>query len=314
MNTLSTSIAEHLTEVPAELSGLSLDDYRHLVSLLEAELTTRGLTPFSLDRDAVRVLTPDRRNGTWYLGSLARECANAERERWPAIMGQYIDRFGEPQSMLLSALERAKDFAWATERLRVRLFPSNHARMPVGGSVEREVAPGLCAVLVLDLGDALVQVGEELARGWAVARPALFELATRNVAEKVEVERAETEAGRGVALVTLYGESNAVSSHLLALDRHLPRDATRGALVVVPARHGVVFHVIRGVEMTDAIAPLRELAAMMYASEPGPISREVYWYRAGKLDLVRLKALGGRVVSLEGPHGLVTIAQRFSRR
>jgi len=66
-------------------------------------------------------------------------------------------------------------------------------------------------------------------------------------------------------------------------------------VVVVPARHGLVFHVIRGVEMMDAIAPLRELAAMMYAGEPGPISREVYWYRAGKLELVRLTPLGGGV-------------------
>ncbi|MDB4928729.1 MAG: hypothetical protein JWM10_1213 [Myxococcaceae bacterium] len=111
--------------------------------------------------------------------------------------------------------------------------------------------------------------------------------------------------------MTLYSERNAVSSHLLSPDRHLPCDATRGA-VGGPARDGLVFRVIRRVEITKALSALCELAAAMFASDPGPIIRVVYRYRAGKLERVPLKPVGGRVVALEGPRAVVTTGQRFS--
>ena len=228
-------------------------------------------------------------------------------------MRAFLDRSAAPSEILVEAVERAQDFTHAAEHLVVRLYPAEVPKMKEDDSVEREAAPGIRAVLALDLGDAVVHVGEELARSWAVPLHELFERAARNVAEHTPVESSHTEPLPGARLVTLYGSRNTVSSHVLSLGRHLPADATRGALVVVPARHMLVFHVIRDAAMLDAVRALRLLAEMMYAREPGPISRSIYWYHAGKLELVRLKQVGG-VAALAGPHALVTIATRLSRR
>ncbi len=78
-----------------------------------------------------------------------------------------------------------------------------------------------------------------------------------------------------------------------AADRH-------GAIVSVPHRHALLFHVIRDGKVVDAVNWLVPLAAAMYREGPGSISPALYWWHAGALSLLPTR-FDGRQIDVAPP-------------
>ena len=84
------------------------------------------------------------------------------------------------------------------------------------------------------------------------------------------------------------GDSFYTASRVLALEavvrqvtgRELPPE---GALVAMPFRHQLAFHVIRDSGMVLALNAMASFAASGYEDTPGSISPYVYWWRGGTL-------------------------------
>jgi hypothetical protein len=108
-------------------------------------------------------------------------------------------------------------------------------------------------------------------------------LALENVWRENPATKAEYPLPDGGKLIGLEGEHNFVSSHALMLERHLPELLPHGALVSIPRRDSVFLHVIEDRTVDEAFAKMAQVAHLMYADGPGPVTPTLHWWQAGKL-------------------------------
>ncbi|MFF3494238.1 immunity 49 family protein [Streptomyces sp. NPDC002795] len=212
------------------------------------------------------------------LANLARRCAQAPEEDWPALVDAHF-----------AALADASRGGEGAEELLagtcLRLVPAD----AVGGAVApvhaREVAEGLRLVLALEGPDSVrLLTDEDVARAgadelWAAARRALTRSPMRH--EEVRLD------GHPV-LYSVYGEAHSVATKAVVLPEVVAEVTGRrmpdaGALVAVPTRHLLAFHPIVDGSAADALNDLATYAVRAHDEGPGPLSPRVYWWHDGRL-------------------------------
>ncbi|MGW7364048.1 hypothetical protein ACWGI8_11605 [Streptomyces sp. NPDC054841] len=220
------------------------------------------------------------------LGNLAAVCHNDERgpRVWPDVIRQHV-------GMVLRTMDAPSALdTLPPDQIRAQLYPrviGSDGLDRMTFSYARTLAPGLSEVLALDLPESVMMLTDEALEPLGDV-PGLRERALDNL-RGLPVEAHETvkDAG-GMCFEVVVGDSFYTASRVLVLDalvrqvtgQHITAD---GALVALPFRHQLAFHVIRDTTVIPSLNALAAFAASGYADTPGAITPYVYWWRAGTL-------------------------------
>ena len=251
-----------------------------LLGLLEVELRGRGLH--------WRVEAPERvevyRKGRPEPGSrldvsaLRERMARSAKADWPDLVEQTVTGW-------LAEARRNASPAWAAP-LRSRLLPA-HLAAGTAGALTRCALPGLTEVVLCETGPR--GGGRLLAAEQARSLPAgpdeVFAAARANVHLEGELA-AERMTVDGARLTLLTGPGPYCPTHVFWLAEYLERDGAapeNGALVVVPHRHLLAYHVIETTEAVAAAGALLRLASRQFETAPGALTDRLYWWRADRV-------------------------------
>ncbi|MFD7445631.1 hypothetical protein [Streptomyces sp. NPDC059909] len=220
------------------------------------------------------------------LGNLAAVCHNDERgpRVWPEVIRGHV-------AMVLRTMDAPSALdTLPPDQIRSQLYPrviGSEGLDPETFGYARTLAPGLCEVLALDLPESVMMLTDEALEPLGEV-PRLRERAMDNL-RGLPIEGHETikDAG-GMCFEVVVGDSFYTASRVLVLDalvrqvtgQHITAD---GALVALPFRHQVAFHVIRDATVIPTLNGMAAFAASGYADTPGAITPYVYWWRAGTL-------------------------------
>lgn len=263
------------SEVPSWASFFDDERFRAFLTVVEAELVSRGLT-YELGDGVVALHGPGVKDGlTLGLQNLAQLCNHEPLAAWSDVVsGHFAGMLGRDAEEAELA-RRVHDFEAVRPSLRVRLYGEEVAGPE---RVTWPVADGLTAALVFDLPTAVRTVSAEDAGRWGRSREELYAIGLANaLKEPVEVEEVQLEGGGVVQ--ALMGPSFFTSARALSLD--VPDDHPYGALVAVPHRHVVLVHVIAGLEVVRAINTMIVMTNGLFREGPGSISSDLYWSRGG---------------------------------
>ncbi|GLF97819.1 hypothetical protein [Streptomyces yaizuensis] len=206
------------------------------------------------------------------------------RRAWPDLVHQHV-------GMVLRTMDEPSALdTLSTEQIRSQLYPrivGADAFEAENFGYARSPAPGLYEIIALDLPESVMMLTDDALRPLGDLRY-LREQALYNL-RGLPVESHETIRGEaGMRFEVVVGDSFYTASRLLALE-NVVRETTGeeltpdGALVAVPFRHQLAFHVIRDASVVPALNAMASFAATGYVDAPGAISPCVYWWHGGRL-------------------------------
>ncbi|MER5888247.1 hypothetical protein ABT160_30870 [Streptomyces sp. NPDC001941] len=220
------------------------------------------------------------------LGNLAAVLHNDDRgpRVWPELVRQHV-------GMVLRTMDAPSALdTLPPEQIRAQLYPrviGGEGLNPQTFGYARAVAPGLYEILALDLPESVMMLTDEALEPLGDLGE-LRERALHNL-RALPVEGHETvKDADGMRFEVVLGDSFYTASRVLALDelvrritgQELPPD---GALVAMPFRHQLAFHVIRDTGVIPSLNAMASFAASGFTDTPGAISPYVYWWRGGTL-------------------------------
>jgi hypothetical protein len=275
---------------PAEFAGL--------VRQVRGELDRRRVR-YALDEATGTVTVAD--GGSYGLDNLFR-LANASDERdWPELVANHVRILFDTPRPDVNAL--LADHEAARARLRVRVLPTAtaedaHLRLPV--------APGLDAVVALDLEDSVVIPPRERFADWEMDLDEVFRLALEQTRHEPLPPADAIPLGDGTTLLRIESPSFFTATAVLFLADHV-EVGEAGALVAVPSRHTLLVHVIEDAHAaTEALHRLASIVPGLEAELPGGLSDTIYWAHEDALEPIPTSYADGRL-TVEPPPAFVAM-------
>jgi hypothetical protein len=261
------------------LTMLTAQQAQRLRSLVRDAFARRGVEVAVL-ADHVRD-DAGREFGLWNLAAL---CSGARREReWPAVVEDHVDRvlrvMGGPEEV------QDLDPAQVPASVHLRLYDAEGVPDRLPFSYAQELAPGLLELLAVDLPESVALLtDEDVERLGGLADLRRAGLANLRAVRELEHEVVRRDDGSRVDLVM--GDSFFTASLALVLPdlvrqttgEQVPED---GALVCLPFRHQVAFHLLRDVSVVPTLSAMTGFAVHGYSEGAGPVSPWVFWWRQG---------------------------------
>jgi hypothetical protein len=277
---------------PDWASFMAGEEYRAFVAALDRELRRRG-RPFRLDADGVYIDRPGGEPEVYGLSNLAQLCHQIDRSDWPVAIATHFRNLDEAGA----APDSLEDFAVARPLLKARVYSRNDIPPDaLSGLVTTPLTPDLFGALVLDLPTTVRTVASQTVREWPEPVDQLFATAREHLAaEMASYERADLTLESGGAVGALSAPSFFVASQILRLGE-LVGEAQNGALVALPNRHGLFWHVIEDAGKTiAAIKALLPIAHRLHQDGPGSLTPELHWWHRGALTALPSRIEGSRI-------------------
>ncbi|MEU3301496.1 hypothetical protein ABZ729_16965 [Streptomyces sp. NPDC006678] len=265
----------------AEFAFFSVDEGARFRSQVREAFAEQGLE-VTVYADVVA----DSSGRQFGLGNLAAVCHNDQRgpRVWPDVIRGHV-------GLVLRTMDAPSALdTLPADQIRAQLYP----RVIGTDGLDRDtfryaraLAPGLSEVLALDLPESVMMLTDDALEPLGDV-PGLRDRAMANL-RGLPVEGHETiEDAGGMSFDVVVGDSFYTASRVLVLDalvrqvtgQHITAD---GALVALPFRHQLAFHVIRDAGVIPSLNAMAAFAASGYADTPGAITPYVYWWRAGTL-------------------------------
>lgn len=245
---------------------------------VRADFKSRGVAVTVDDGYVVPGDGEERRFG---LSNLGQQCAQDKETEWPRLIREH---FALIEAMPASDAElerRIGDFGAVRGALVVRLWEAETASVASLPAVKREVAPGLVAVLCLDLPDAIRTLKPEEVAAWDRSHASLFDEAQDNMERMsgARVEKVDLREGRTVFSVD--GESFYIAPLALRLERFPETIGTYGTFVALPTRQCLLAVPFNDVSVLGSLSDMMFIASGMYRDGPGSVTARVYWVRDG---------------------------------
>ncbi|MER6917321.1 hypothetical protein ABT354_37240 [Streptomyces sp. NPDC000594] len=264
-----------------EFSYLSAAEGARFRSLVREAFAEHGLE-VTVHTDAVTD-SAGRRFGLTNLAAILHHDERGPRG-WPELVHRHV-------GMVLRTMEAPSALdTLPVEQIRSQLYPrvvGADGFDPENFRYARSPAAGLYEIIALDLPESVMMLTDD-ALSPLGDLPYLREQALYNL-RGLPVEIHETvRDNSGTRFEVIAGDSFYTASRVLALE-HLVRETTGeeltadGALVALPFRHRLAFHVIRDASVIRALSAMAVFAAAGYTDAPGAISPSVYWWHAGRL-------------------------------
>lgn len=208
-------------------------------------------------------------------------------------------------------MSQERSFDELKPRLKVRLYPDDSP--DARGVVSRPVAPGIVAVLMLDLPTAIQGVSPRQAERWGQPLDALLDWGTANVLADDELEQFSLDDGDGTTLQMLAGESLYVTTQLLGLAGWLPDGLPGGALVAIPQHHRLLFYPIEDTGVIKAVTAMLRSTRELYHRGPGSLSPDLFWWRDGQLTLLPYQQNEGGSLVFSPPAAFLDCVDRLPK-
>ncbi|MDR2984882.1 MAG: hypothetical protein LBV34_08575 [Nocardiopsaceae bacterium] len=225
----------------------------------------------------------DDQGAQFGLWNVAAACRNEPRGQaaWARVVANHVRRvLDTTEEDVFEGLTADQVAA----RTYARLLSADSVPEPGWFSYAREIAPGLLEVLAFDLPETVVMLSDEtVARfGGAVA---LREAGLANLRALPVEHQEQISVPDGGHFQVLLGESAYTASRVLVMSELLaqmfgPVTAPYGVLAAVPNRSQAVLHVIRDETFVLSINHMTRFALAGASDSPGPLSPNVYWWRA----------------------------------
>jgi hypothetical protein len=249
--------------------------------LFREAMAERG-RELAVDRDG-RI--KDARGSIYSLRNIAALCRGhpgGEKE-WPQLIAGYAD-----QVLKADPLEAMAEIAALTPgQARSLVYPSVFAATSLGPGIAGyrsapELAPGLLELLALDMPDSTVFLDDAQVDRLG-GRASLREAGLANL--RALPAPARRRVGTPDAHFEAIGdESHFTASRVLVmpdlLSRVLGANAPHGVLAAMPARNWAFIHVLADRTAGPSLMKMASNAHAFYGREEGPISPDVFWWRA----------------------------------
>lgn len=272
-------------------SFFSVDEAAHFRAQVREAFAEHGLEVTLYEGAVV-----DNAGRQFGLGNLAAVCHNDDRG--PRAWGELARRHA---AMVLRTVDGPSALdTLPPAQIRAQLYPrviSGEGLDAENFGYARYVAPGLYELLALDLPESVMMLTDE-ALGQLGETERLRRRAMDNLRE-LPVEGRETVTGdEGMRFEVVVGDSFYTASRVLALETVVRQTTGQqltadGALVAMPFRHQLAFHVIRDAGVVPSLAGMAMFAASAFEDTPGAISPYVYWWRGGVITQLSQKGAEG---------------------
>lgn len=284
---------------PVELTA---DDWEEVVGWIRKSLDRKQMT-YSFGANMLHV---DKSEGpaSYPLADLGRILAHSQRARWRSMVSHWVRI-----SLMRSDTIDLRDLSSIRQHLRLRLYadPFDSDGQEI---LAMRVMEDAQAILVLDLPDMVMAVTREHAEQWGLEDRDLLGIALNNVVR--EQHNDETLDGPdGVTIHVRTSDSHFVASQALALEQWV--DNKDGAIVAVPNRHTLLWHVITDHRAPLAVQALWMLAKAPHAEGPGSITPSVYWWKPGMFARIDIMVdPDTEAAAIRPPEGFADLLSRLS--
>lgn len=222
----------------------------------------------------------DRTGTVFGLWNIAALCRGVAQSGWPAVIEDHVQRVTTPVRGL-GELSREE----LTAGLYLRLADAGSLPDPGELGYARQVAPGLFEVLAVDLPDSVATLRKD---DVAALGPLgeLTELGRANLLGLLDTDglaaATVTDAG-DVSFTEVTGGSFFTASLALTIRETVRRfsgdDWGRAALVAVPCRRQLLYHVLDGRRSAPSLSEMFSRARTGFHDGSGPLSPNVYLVR-----------------------------------
>lgn len=256
---------------------------RHVSELFCTAAQLRGYTA-CVTGDGEVTVSVSAGDMVCYMDNLARKVAAAPQHDWAALVADHFGTSVAHFDVDAEPLEE-HDFTEIAALVRTRLYGDGAAGQ--AECVCRPIAPGLMQRVVLDGVHTITPVTYPLMAKWEVDEADLYALGEQNTRADgpVSMERADFPVGAPPWFLLAGGDYT--SAHALWLGSDYPDViGPAGAIFAAPAEHSIYaspIHDHRDVLETGQI--LAMLSNKHFANDPSPISRHLYRWHDGRVEL-----------------------------
>ncbi|NRB54160.1 MAG: hypothetical protein HRU41_41315 [Saprospiraceae bacterium] len=213
------------------------------------------------------------------LDNLIKRLSNNAEEGWKQDIYTYFDQLLEHTN----TEELFANFELAKEYLTLRLYGDQiDTHSEQDALVFRQDLAGTYSVLSLDLPTKFQVILKSEIENWSVDEETLFQIALQN-ANQQAVETAHGYWEETEILAVFSNEYAAIK--LLELEQNFEDSVgEHGALAAVPTKGTVFIHPMRSLDtnLNEALSLIIRQGNLIYESDPGPITRNLYWYHQGQ--------------------------------
>ena len=252
--------------------------YYAFIRVVDRYFVSRG-SAYAISDGVLRLTENSRQNREYGLSNLVLRCASLSLDEYAVAVESHFDALFAVEAGQTKFESDAEDFDKIKERLRVRLYNADYVARAGSAQVSRREADDLFAGLVLDLPNAVRNVGADLIEGWSRPLTDVFELALSNVLSEAKFEREVIHTKEG-ELVNLYSPNYYAATHALWADTYVDDPPTNGLLVAVPNRHEILIVPIRGARAATSVPLLYATARVSFDALPGSITTSIFWRRS----------------------------------
>lgn len=220
------------------------------------------------------------------LDNLIKRLPVQAEEDWKTAIYNYFDQLLERTE----TKELFANFQLAKEFLTLRLYGDQiDTHSEQDELVFRQDLAGTYSVLSLDLPTKFQVILKSEIESWQIEEKTLFKIAQEN-ANRQSVEMAHGYWEETEILAVISNEYAAIK--LLDLEKNFSKSVGQhGALIAAPTKGTVFIHPIRTLDtgLKEALSLIIKQANLIYESDPGPITRNLYWYYQGSFHAFTMK-------------------------
>lgn len=219
------------------------------------------------------------------LDNLVKRLSRQAEEEWKTIIYDYFDQLLDHTK----TEELFANFQLAREFLTLRLYGDQiDTHSDQDELIFRQDLAGTYSVLSLDLPNKFQVILKSEIAQWNMEEDILFKIAQEN-ANRHEVETAHGYWEETEILAIISNEYAAIK--LLDLEKNFGDSVGKhGALIAPPTKGTVFIHPIHRLDqgLKTALNLIIKQANLIYESDPGPITRNLYWYHQGAFHVFSL--------------------------
>jgi hypothetical protein len=285
------------------------NELKHLISRVDFDSILTFATTYLRNKGHINITQADglliyetsgedgTRNQTNFM-NLVKSVICEERKDWKIKTCEYLENLTKDKELeneILLNFEEAKEY------LTVRLQPaSSYEDEPYRSHVETLVykvdIPETYSLLALDLPSRFHILTIEEINAWGLDRINLFEIAHNNILDKIENIQVRKHDWDGAVFYTLFDRDYSASYCVDFANSCNNLFGEKGALVSFPTRGSVFVHPITEKEQFNiAYNHIAEKTNKFFDDDPGPISRNIYWFNENKFTLFNLTKNNGEL-------------------
>lgn len=281
-------------ETPEELKHLiSQDDFNSILDFATVNLIEKGHKNISLEDGLLLYDTLGESEISIQINflNLVKSILCEERKDWQVKTAEYLDRLNQDNELeeeVLLNFEKAK--VYLTVRLHpIKTYEDEPQKSHIETLVFKAEIPETYSMLALDLPTRFHFLTVDEINVWSKEKSTLFEIAHKNLRNKIENIQAQQHDWDGAIFYTLFDGDYSAAYCIDFANNCNNLIGENGSLISFPTRGSVFVHPIsdKG-QFNIGYNHIAEKTNMFFDDDPGPISRNIYWFYENKFKLFEM--------------------------